>query len=770
MPIKIYNAVYSSVQVYECMVRGIAVMRRRPDSFVNATQILKVAGIEKGRRTKILEKDILPGKHDIVQGGYGKYQGTWIPLERGRELATQYGVGPLLGPLFDFVPHAMPTFTPGMPPHGFQMPPGMMHHQQRFPGAPPQAMGYFPPGMPFHPGYPPHMAQGMMPPGAPMGMLKQARPPAGAFGHPPPQGAPQGARPAGTQAPPITFDPHSRSAREAVAAASSLKRPRGSMDDTADKSRPPTPAGGAPQADKETIDQPAAKRARTQAPAAPTARAASAVNGTASPRPSASMEDVQMGGLQPPAPIPGPPRAAANGKGAANGTPMNFHPRLANRPSASDEPPLAALRSGRRAAILSIIQKGDDPGALLEQITSHTAVPDWDAAIDDQGHTALHIAASLARQNCCEALVTSGADMHRGNASGQTALMRAVLAQHNYDKQTFSQLVALLAPSIRTLDHARKSVLHHTVHVANIPGRAPVARYYLNCILESIRDTGGPNPDFKSVVDLQDEDGETALNIACCIGNKAIADTLVDVGASKTLGNKLGVRPVDYGLVADEPSETRGADAIIAIRNGPAPPLEKVDEIFKHMQDHLDSLKAEWGTELKVKEESYAKTNAVVKAQLRTLADRRKEIIVEKERLAALDLVLARSRNLERALADDSEFEWIGRRDEDAPDGLDDDPALPEDDSPEALIRLRRMRAWHARIEGLVEQRIAALKGLGAEREYMYKKIIALCLHASLDDVDSMIGQLILALDSDGSVDFTRISTFMRNVKEEGTM
>ena len=52
-------------------------MRRRTDSFVNATQILKVAGVDKGRRTKILEKEILPGKHEIVQGGYGKYQGTW---------------------------------------------------------------------------------------------------------------------------------------------------------------------------------------------------------------------------------------------------------------------------------------------------------------------------------------------------------------------------------------------------------------------------------------------------------------------------------------------------------------------------------------------------------------------------------------------------------------------------------------------------------------------------------------------------------------------
>lgn len=58
-------------------VNNVAVMRRRNDSWLNATQILKVAGIEKGKRTKVLEKEILNGVHEKVQGGYGKYQGTW---------------------------------------------------------------------------------------------------------------------------------------------------------------------------------------------------------------------------------------------------------------------------------------------------------------------------------------------------------------------------------------------------------------------------------------------------------------------------------------------------------------------------------------------------------------------------------------------------------------------------------------------------------------------------------------------------------------------
>jgi hypothetical protein len=65
------------VPVYEMLCQGISVMKRQSDSYLNATQILKVAGLDKGKRTKILEREILAGEHEKVQGGYGKYQGTW---------------------------------------------------------------------------------------------------------------------------------------------------------------------------------------------------------------------------------------------------------------------------------------------------------------------------------------------------------------------------------------------------------------------------------------------------------------------------------------------------------------------------------------------------------------------------------------------------------------------------------------------------------------------------------------------------------------------
>ncbi|KAF8911925.1 hypothetical protein CPB85DRAFT_1375842 [Mucidula mucida] len=98
---QIFKATYSGIPVYEMMCKSVAVMRRRSDSWLNATQILKVAGFDKPQRTRVLEREVQKGEHEKVQGGYGKYQGTWIPLERGLALAKQYNCEHLLKPIID---------------------------------------------------------------------------------------------------------------------------------------------------------------------------------------------------------------------------------------------------------------------------------------------------------------------------------------------------------------------------------------------------------------------------------------------------------------------------------------------------------------------------------------------------------------------------------------------------------------------------------------------------------------------------------------------
>jgi transcription factor MBP1 len=63
-------------------------MRRKADSWMNATQILKVADFDKPQRTRILEREVQKGVHEKVQGGYGKYQGYSSRMTDFRDLGT----------------------------------------------------------------------------------------------------------------------------------------------------------------------------------------------------------------------------------------------------------------------------------------------------------------------------------------------------------------------------------------------------------------------------------------------------------------------------------------------------------------------------------------------------------------------------------------------------------------------------------------------------------------------------------------------------------
>jgi regulatory protein SWI6 len=95
-------ATYAGIRIYEFSVKGVSVMRRARDSYVNATQVLRAAGMLKPQRTKVLEKYVLSGKHDKVQGGFAGFQGTWVPLDQAIEFAKEYEVLDDLMPLFEY--------------------------------------------------------------------------------------------------------------------------------------------------------------------------------------------------------------------------------------------------------------------------------------------------------------------------------------------------------------------------------------------------------------------------------------------------------------------------------------------------------------------------------------------------------------------------------------------------------------------------------------------------------------------------------------------
>jgi len=66
----------------------------------------------------------------------------------------------------------------------------------------------------------------------------------------------------------------------------------------------------------------------------------------------------------------------------------------------------------------------------------------------------------------------------------------------------------------------------------------------MECVLERLALDGG---DF-SLVDLQDQNGDTALNIAARIGCGNLIDQLLEVGAHPGIENRAGLRPLDFGI------------------------------------------------------------------------------------------------------------------------------------------------------------------------------------------------------------------------------
>ncbi|TFY57869.1 hypothetical protein EVJ58_g6754, partial [Rhodofomes roseus] len=427
------------------------------------------------------------------------------------------------------------------------------------------------------------------------------------------------------------------------------------------------------------------------------------------------------------------------------------------------------------------ICRGDEPLPIIDQIRD--IGPD---------NPALQRRA-WARHAIVNALIANGADAHRGNYNGETALVRACLATHNADQQSFHMLVVALHPSIRTLDSSKKSVIHHVVASAGVKGRASAARYYLDQIFYWIAQHQAG--EFRSIVDLQDEHGDTPLNIAARVGNRSLVRTLLDVGANRILPNNLGLRPSDFGVETEElGGGPRAEDILNSLRSGPSAPVLKSQDVLAEMTTMVQMLGNDFSAEIKTKQDALDVTQAHLRAATRELSEQRKQIHSWTQRCGEMDQVNQRIRNLEKALQEEDEFEWTGRRELDGSDAgpvagpafrlrgptytmtgagpvdlsfnLDAEPPMPTVDSVPSLIKLRRMKMWHDRTERMMDARLRSLQGASAEKEFQCKKIVALCTGVPIDKVEEMLENLVVAVESEAQiVDIGRVSGFMQKVR-----
>lgn len=202
-----------------------------------------------------------------------------------------------------------------------------------------------------------------------------------------------------------------------------------------------------------------------------------------------------------------------------------------------------AAANERDQSILMAIYLADKPEAVMDLLSQGSAGHDIDMVIDEQGHTSLHWAASLARIMTIETLVSRGANIACTSYTGETPLMRTVMVANSFEANCFPHTLELLKETLTLLDNKKRSVLHHAALSAGIPGRMNAAVYYIKNLVDLI---SGENEEVKSIIDVQDSLGDTALTIAARLECQSIIDLLLEAGATQSAENNNGLQMMDY--------------------------------------------------------------------------------------------------------------------------------------------------------------------------------------------------------------------------------
>ncbi|KAH8808009.1 hypothetical protein F5884DRAFT_704424 [Xylogone sp. PMI_703] len=391
----VYTATYSNIPVYEFQFGENLkehVMRRRHDDWINATHILKAAGYDKPARTRILEREVQKELHEKVQGGYGKYQGTWIPLEQGQALAQRNGVYEKLRIIFEFTP-------------GNLSPPPAPKHTTNKPKAPKK------PAVPKW---------------------------------------------TNTSRMEETYDNIS----------AQLNDDESIRDDT-------TVASASFMDDDDRYDMSAQSTGHRKR----------------------KREDAVQTSTQ------------------------QAHVIFADE-------------------LLDYFMLSHDSDNIPKPEPPPNFQPDW--IIDQDGHSAMHWAASMGDVEIMKVLKRFGANLAFQNVRGETPLMRAVLFTNCMDKQTMPAVVNELISTIDATDYCHATVLHHAAMLTSSRQKHQCARYYLDIILNKMQEALEPDH-IQRLLDAQDIDGNTAIHIAAKWKARKCIRALMGRGASVDIVNHEGV-------------------------------------------------------------------------------------------------------------------------------------------------------------------------------------------------------------------------------------
>ncbi|KAL6808906.1 hypothetical protein GGI42DRAFT_340175 [Trichoderma sp. SZMC 28013] len=788
---QIYSASYSGVDVYEMEVNNVAVMRRRHDSWLNATQILKVAGVDKGKRTKILEKEIQIGEHEKVQGGYGKYQGTWIKFERGVEVCRQYGVEELLRPLLTYDmgqdggvagrgDFNTPTKEQAMAAQRKRM------YNTGGDGRPNGLSGTFFKNISSTASHA-------------VAAISKAR-----FGSPGPRSrngpsrAPSFSRQPsmqngddfpGNSQQSYTSDYTNQGVDSAYSTQQQQQQQHQQQHQQQSQHQQQQPNGSVSMPDNE----PPRKRARVTMTPADSFGAygqnmevyANAFPGSPT-EPNESFVYTQQSALN-------DRDAVDEGKGPSPPLPYEMSPDV----------------EMKRSMLMGLFMDSATEELSHDMLQTFTPL-ELDMPIDPQSHTALHWAATLARMPLLRALITAGASPRRVNASGETALMRACLVTNSMDQGSFPDLLEVLGGTIEFRDHKGRTVLHHIAVTSAVKGRNAASRYYLESLLEwVVRQGSVPNSQatqlngngingsqsipkmgiarfMSEIVNAQDSSGDTALNIAARIGNRSIISQLLEVGADPEIANRVGLRPLDFGIGGENAEGKLNGDAAAEKNGAPGSSQrsrESSDEIIDSITHLLNETGATFQQEMKSKQASLDNLHSTLRTTSTQLGEARRSVEQITATLKKQQLARQKVANLTHAREDD-QFRIMNEQSnaaqsnpssswetelaamlEAAEEASTSAGFASEGMLPSATILRARIRAIESRRE-VTRKMVMALKGRSRDVEVKYRRVVALCTGVPETEVDAVVDGLLKAVESEkDELEIGRVRRFLGGVE-----
>lgn len=581
---QIYSAKYSGVDVYEFIHPTGSVMKRKKDNWVNATHILKAANFAKAKRTRILEREILGETHEKVQGGFGKYQGTWVPLELAISLASKFDVYAELKSLFDFVQRDGEPEPPKAPKH---------HHASRSDGRKKATKS------------------------ASMSALndKQSALIANSLTTSSPLLV--------TTSQPLLINPTEKPTKKPAVSKSAAPRKRGRPPLSSKRKAEVSRGLNRSQSDI-GITRPTIPNSLIDSTQLPQLRIPKVLepleelhdnksNNNYSYTSKANIDDSHTTSLSQQVPVITSNRSIPHfkeleindglssdiesshiheselnkgnfqqlrqqqqqqfqhihGPGSSNmsspslptspaqlggSSPFSEHnyDALGTSPVVSSIPKYVSHTRPQTSDINDNVNKyltrlvdyfisnesktnKDIPSELLAP-PMHSA-PYIDVPIDPELHTAFHWTCSMGTLPIIEALYQVGSSPRSVNSSGQTPLMRSSMFHNSYTKRSFPKIFELLRETVFDVDSDLQTVIHHIVKRKS---STPSAAYYLDIVLSKLKDFASQQR-IELLLNATDCHGDTALHIAAKNGDEKFFNTLINNGALSTIPNKDGL-------------------------------------------------------------------------------------------------------------------------------------------------------------------------------------------------------------------------------------